>query len=58
MATIALKTKYLTGNLKRESIFKQIAAAYRENQAEAVCGMLGICGDTAAAVRMYQMLKK
>lgn len=58
MTTIALKAKYQTEVQKKESIFRQIVNAYREYQAEIICGMLSMCGDGAAAIRMYQLLKK
>ena len=58
MSTIALKGKNYVRNHRGYSLFREIARAYRENQAEIICGILGQCGDAAAAVKMYMMLKK
>lgn len=58
MSTIALKRKYFTKGNQKKSIFKEFVEAYRENQVEVICGVLGVSGNPSAALRMYQMLNK
>lgn len=58
MSTIALKGKSYMKNSQKESIFKEIVEAYKESQAEVICGVLGVSGNPAAALRMYQILNK
>ena len=58
MSTIALKGKYFMIGAKKKSVFKEFVEAYRENQAEVICGVLGVSGNPSAALRMYQLLSK
>lgn len=58
MSTIALKGKNYTGNRKEHGIFKEIVKAFRENQAEIVCGLLAQSGNVTEAAKLYQMMKK
>ncbi len=58
MSTIALKGKNYAGNYKKHGIFKEIVKAYREYQAEIVCGLLAQSGNVTEAAKLYQMMKK
>ena len=58
MSTIALKGKYFMKGSQKKSVFKEFVEAYRENQAEVICGVLGVSGNPSAALRMYQLLSK
>lgn len=57
MSTIAIRGKNFMAQ-ERKSILRQLADAYKENQAEVVCGLLMMSGNTAEAMRLYRMLKK
>ncbi|GFI19066.1 hypothetical protein IMSAGC009_04246 [Lachnospiraceae bacterium] len=58
MSTIALKGKNYAANRKEHGIFKEIVKAYREYQAEIVCGLLAQSGNVTEATKLYLMMKK
>ena len=57
MSTIALKGKTFMVQEKK-SILSQMAEAFKKNQAEIMCGILMLSGNTYGAMKLYTMLKK
>lgn len=49
MSTITLKGKSYVRNHRGYSLFREIARAYRENQAEIICGILRWCEGCAGS---------